>query len=102
MENQQSWISSYSYLCNKQQDLQRSVNKSCDIRVLFAAQKQKNTGKKVDIVAMATGWGCKVVQLEELLAELRRLKPLPKKESSQVCEGRGRLSVCVRGCYLFA
>ena len=40
------------------------ANKSCDIKkqhvhVLFTAQKQKNTGKKVDIVAMATGWGCK-------------------------------------------
>ena len=60
--------------------------------LFFPAQKQKNT-KKVDIVAMATGWGCKVVQLEELLAELKRLKPLPKKEESQVCEGRGKVYV---------
>lgn len=52
--------------------------------VFFAAQKQKNAGKKVDIVAMAAGWGCKVVHLEELLAELKKLKPLPKKEESQV------------------
>ena len=60
--------------------------------LLSTAQKQKNA-KKVDIITMATGWGCKVMQLEELLAELKRLKPLHKKEESQVCEGRGR--VCV-------
>ena len=41
------------------------------------------------------------MQLEELLAELRRLKPLPKKEESQVCEGRGRDSVCVKGDVIF-
>ena len=47
----------------------------------------------MDIVTLAAGWGCKVVQLEELLAELKRLKPLPRKEESQVC-----VCVCVCVC----
>ena len=28
---------------------------------------------------MAKSWGCKVISLDALLAELKRLKPLPKK-----------------------
>ena len=39
----------------------------------------------MDIVTLAAGWGCKVVQLGELLAELKKLKPLPRKDESQVC-----------------
>ena len=45
----------------------------------------------MDIVTLAAGWGCKVVQLGELLAELKKLKPLPRKDESQVC-------VCVHTC----
>ena len=29
---------------------------------------------------MAESWGCKVLSLTELVKELRRLKPLPKKD----------------------
>lgn len=34
-------------------------------------------GRKADLQALAQQWGSKVVTLEELLAELKRLKPLP-------------------------
>ena len=47
---------------------------------------QSNSGsgsKKVDLVSKAGEWGCKVVSLEELLAELRKLPPLPPSPSSQ-------------------
>ena len=36
-------------------------------------------GRKADLKALALQWGCKVVTLEELLAELKRLKPLPSR-----------------------
>ena len=47
------------------------------IGLLLLLQKQKNV-TKVDIVAMAKEWGCKVVYLDELLAELKKLKPVPQ------------------------
>ena len=47
----------------------------------------------MDIVTLAAGWGCKVVQLGELLTELKKLKPLPRKEESQVC-----VCVCTYVC----
>ena len=34
-------------------------------------------GRKADLQALAQQWGSKVVTLEELLAELKKLKPLP-------------------------
>ncbi len=40
-------------------------------------QKQKSAAK-VDIVARAKEWGCKVVYVDELMAELRKLKPVPQ------------------------
>lgn len=55
-------------------------------------QKLKQGGKKsVDILEMAKSWNCKVVTLTELLKELKRLKPLPKREetSSRVGKGKG-------------
>ena len=34
-------------------------------------------GRKADLQALAQQWGSKIVTLEELLCELKRLKPLP-------------------------
>ena len=34
-------------------------------------------GKKADLLSLAQQWGSRVVTLDELLAELKRLKPLP-------------------------
>ena len=47
---------------------------------LFIFQ-QKGKKRSTDLRALAEGWGCKVLSLSELLKELRKLKPLPKKES---------------------
>ena len=43
--------------------------------------QQKGKKRSTDLRALAEGWGCKVLSLSELLKELRKLKPLPKKES---------------------
>ena len=40
-------------------------------------------GRKADLRSLAQQWGCKVVSLEDLLAEIRRLKPLPSSEASK-------------------
>eukprot|EP00731_Ephydatia_muelleri_P032935 Em0024g479a len=45
----------------------------------MAQEKQKCGGGKMDIVTSAQQWGCKVIPLEALLKELKRLKPLPRK-----------------------
>ena len=42
-------------------------------------------GRKADLEALARQWGCKVVTLDELLAELKRLKPLPS-ATSKSCD----------------
>ena len=42
--------------------------------------QQKGKKKSADLRALAESWGCKVLSLSELLKELRKLKPLPKKE----------------------
>ena len=49
-----------------------------------ASQKQKNTAK-LDIIAVANEWKCKVIYLDDLLAELKKLRPLPQKDA-QVTE----------------
>ena len=42
-------------------------------------------GRKADLEALARQWGCKVVTLDELLTELKRLKPLPS-ATSKSCD----------------
>ena len=47
---------------------------------LFHAQQGKKKKSSTDLRALAESWGCKVLSLSELVKELRRLKPLPKKD----------------------
>ena len=42
-------------------------------------------GRKADLRTLARQWGCKVVTLDELLAELKKLKPLPS-ATSKSCD----------------
>ena len=46
---------------------------------------------------MARKWGCKVIALNDLLKELKKLKPLPKKEERN---GRGN-GKGMGVCYMF-
>lgn len=39
-------------------------------------------GRKADLRALAQQWGCKVVTLDELLTEIKKLKPLPPASKS--------------------
>ena len=50
-------------------------------------------GRKADLQALAQQWGSKVVTLEELLSELKRLKPLPSTATADSSD----TSTCGRG-----
>ena len=56
------------------------LSKNFFVCLVFIFQ-QKGKRRSTDLRALAEGWGCKVLSLNELLKELRKLKPLPKKES---------------------
>ena len=47
-------------------------------------------GRKADLRSLAQQWQCKVVTLDQLLAELKRLKPLPQTSGSCDRETRGK------------
>lgn len=51
-------------------------------RTMCSLSLQKGKKKSTDLRALAESWGCKVLSLNELLKELRKLKPLPKKEDT--------------------
>ena len=56
------------------------LSKNFFVYLVFIFQ-QKGKRRSTDLRALAEGWGCKVLSLSELLKELRKLKPLPKKGS---------------------
>ncbi|CAI8009008.1 Protein DBF4 homolog B [Geodia barretti] len=61
-------------------------------------------GRKADLQALAQQWGSKVVTLEELLGELKRLKPLPSAATADSSDtstcGRESKVRALRGAFL--
>ena len=65
---------------------------------VLSLQKQK--GKKaVDVLKMADEWGVKLLTLEQLMAQLKKYKPLPKPEEDDEDDPdkKHHKGVCVEG-----